>query len=132
MKYIIDTHVFLWALSNKAELSKKVLNILKSEHNEIFVSSVTLWEISIKTRINKLKIEGLNISDLPKIIKKLDFHIIDLNCEDAIQYKYCKENTHKDPFDRMLIQQSINRKIPIISKDKEFKKFIPFGLELVW
>jgi len=124
MKYIIDTHVFLWALSNKAELSKKVLNILKSEHNEIFVSSVTLWEISIKTRINKLKIEGLNISDLPKIIKKLDFHIIDLNCEDAIQYKYCKENTHKDPFDRMIISQALSRSFYIISDDEKFKSYV--------
>jgi len=132
MKYLLDTHVFLWAISNKSELSKKALSILKSENNEIFVSSVTLWEIAIKTRISKLKIDGISVQDLPKIIKKLDFEIIELNGDDAISYKYCKENTHKDPFDRMLIQQSINRKIPIISKDKEFKKFIPFGLELIW
>ena len=88
MKYLLDTHVFLWAISNKSELSKKALSILKSENNEIFVSSVTLWEIAIKTRISKLKIDGISVQDLPKIIKKLDFEIIELNGDDAISYKY--------------------------------------------
>ncbi len=132
MKYLIDTHVLLWAIGNSKELWKKALAILKDQNNDIYVSSVSLWEIAIKTRLGKLHIEGIQISDLLTIIENLEFELLSMTAEDALGYCTLKENTHKDPFDRMLIWQSITRDIALISRDSQFTKFIPDGIKLVW
>lgn len=132
MKYILDTHVFLWSIANTKELSKNVIKVIKNPDNEIYVSSVSLWEIAIKIRIGKLHIEGITINELPGIIDKLEYSKISMTYEDALGYINLKEDTHKDPFDRMLIWQSISRNMMLISKDKEFLKFVPYGLKLFW
>jgi PIN domain nuclease of toxin-antitoxin system len=132
MKYLLDTHTFLWSIYKTEELSKRTIGIIKNEDNEIFVSTISLWEIAIKVRLNKLELHGIHIKELPGIIEKMDYEIVDMQTEDAIEYSLLKEDTHNDPFDRMLIQQSINRNMIMISKDREFKKFVPYGLKLIW
>jgi len=132
MKYLLDTHAFLWSIANTKELSKNVIRVIKNPDNEIYVSSVSLWEIAIKTRIGKLEITGTSIDELPSIIEKLDYSQISLTGEDAIGYANLKESTHKDPFDRMLIWQCLSRNMTMISRDTEFLKFVPFGLKLLW
>lgn len=62
----------------------------------------------------------------------MNFQTINLSAEEAISYHELVESSHNDPFDRMLIWQSISRKYTLISKDKEFPKFIPYGLKLLW
>jgi PIN domain nuclease of toxin-antitoxin system len=132
MKYLLDTYVFLWSISKPKELSKKAASIIKNQDNEIYVSAITLWEIAIKTRIGKLEIEGISVDELLDVIEKMDYQLISLTPEDSIQYADLAENTHKDPFDRMLIQQSISRNMIMISKDSAFSKFIQYGLKIVW
>ena len=132
MKYLLDTHVFLWSMMKAEELSRKASSAIKNADNEIYISTISLWEISIKVRIGKLELKGIHVKDLPGIIDKMDYKIISMEADDAIQYSLLKESTHNDPFDRMLIQQSINRNMVMISKDKEFKKFVPYGLKVIW
>jgi len=132
MKYILDTHVFLWSIANTKELSKNVIKVIKNPDNEIYVSSVTLWEIAIKTRIGKLNIEGTSIDEIPSIIERLEYSQISMTSEDALGYINLKEDTHKDPFDRMLIWQCMSRNMIMLSKDTEFAKFVPYGLKLLW
>ena len=132
MKYLLDTHVFLWSISKPKELTKKVISVIKNPENEIYVSAITLWEIAIKTRIGKLEIEGLGVDELLDVIEKMDYQLISLTPEDSVAYANLAENTHKDPFDRMLIQQCVSRNMIMISKDIEFAKFTQYGLKLVW
>ncbi len=132
MKYILDTHVFLWSIADTKELSKNVVKVIKNPDNEIYISSVTLWEIAIKTRIGKLHIEGTSIDEIPSIIERLEYSQISMTSEDALGYINLKEDSHKDPFDRMLIGQCMSRNMIMISKDSEFTKFVPFGLKLLW
>ena len=132
MNYLLDTHTFLWTISNIENLSKKALEVIKNQKNEIFISAVSLWEISIKVRINKLDLDNIEPEELISLAEKMEFQLIGLSPEEAVTYYKLKEETHKDPFDRMLIWQSISRNIPIISKDTEFNKFIPHGLNLIW
>ena len=58
MKYLIDTHTFLWFDSGSRSLSSKAQNIISSEQNEIYLSTASLWEISIKSALGKLDIVG--------------------------------------------------------------------------
>jgi len=132
MKYLLDTHVFLWALTQTKNLPKKVIQAIKDPNMEVYVSAITFWEISIKTRLRKLDLGGLPIEDLIMLTKKMDFQILDLTPEEANTYCNLAEETHTDPFDRMLIWQSIRRNLTIVSKDSEFDKFIPYGLKILW
>jgi PIN domain nuclease of toxin-antitoxin system len=132
MNYLLGTHTFLWTVLDSKKLSSKSLEIIKSTKNEIYISAVSLWEISIKIRINKLELNNVDPSDLITLAEKMDFQFVSLSPEEAIIYNKLKEESHNDPFDRMLIWQSISRNMTIISKDHEFKKFIPYGLKLIW
>lgn len=58
MRYLIDTHVFLWFVANASELSQTAKNLIENENNEILISIASLWEISIKTALGKLTING--------------------------------------------------------------------------
>jgi PIN domain nuclease of toxin-antitoxin system len=132
MKYLLDTHTFLWTITQSKALPEKVIRAIKNPDNEIFVSAVTFWEISIKTRLKKLDLDGLPIEDLISLAEKMEFQIIELTSEEAYSYGNLDENTHKDPFDRMLIWQSIRRNMTLISNDSEFYKFKGCGLKLLW
>ncbi len=59
MKYLIDTHVLLWSLFDTSKLSKKVYGILLDIENEIYVSNITFWEISLKYGIGKLSLKNI-------------------------------------------------------------------------
>lgn len=132
MKYLLDTHAFLWTLAKTGNLSKRALSVIKNPDNEIFVSAVSLWEIAIKVRIQKLNLDTVRPDELIAFAEKMQFQLIDLSAEEAASYYQLNEPTHNDPFDRMLIWQSILRNMTLITKDKQFKNFIPYGLKLVW
>ena len=132
MKYLLDTHTFLWSILDTKQLPKKVKSEIKNKNNEIFVSSISLWEIAIKIRLKKLELRGIKMEELKDLLEEMDFMTIAMTAEDSVGYCNLAEETHKDPFDRMLIWQCINRNLTIISKDSEFKKFVPYGLKLLW
>ncbi len=70
MKYLLDTHTLLWSLLDTKKLSKKVREILENRINEIYVSTIALWEIALKSSIGKLEFENLKIEKLPTYIEK--------------------------------------------------------------
>lgn len=122
MKVLIDTHVFLWFMEG-VRLPSNARNFLQDTlNNEIFVSFVTAWEISIKYGIGKLK-----IPDVPEIwvvdrIRRAGF----LQLPVAIQHTLRVHNLppiHKDPFDRLLISQANVENLTIITADPNFSKY---------
>jgi PIN domain nuclease of toxin-antitoxin system len=132
MRYLLDTHTFLWTIAGTGNLSEKARAIVEDETNEIIVSAVSLWEITVKIRINKLDLGKIKPEKLLDLIRKMDFSTIELSAAEAVSYYKLNESTHNDPFDRMLIWQAITRNLIIISKDCDFDKFKPFGLKLAW
>jgi len=132
MKYLLDTHTLLWTIGKSEKLSADANKTIRNQGNDIYVSAVSLWEIAIKCRIEKLDLDGLEPEEILGLIEKMEFELIGLSPEEAISYGQLAETTHKDPFDRMLIWQSIKRKMILISKDHEFKKFEKYGLKLFW
>jgi len=133
MIYLLDTHTFIWTILETSKLSKNVHNIISSADNEIFVSTVSFWEISLKTSIKKFSFENIDIKNFPKYAKDMDFGIMDLQeNETIIFYELPQKEKHKDPFDRMLIWQAITKNMTMISKDESFDEYIKNGLKLVW
>ena len=133
MRYLVDTHVLLWAIMESYRLPKKILEILEDETNSIFVSPISYWEIAIKHQNKKLNLGKLNILHIPHIAEQLDFSILNPEPYDFISIAQIpqKEN-HHDPFDRMLIQQAIRNDLILISKDEKFPQYEENGLQLLW
>ena len=133
MNYLLDTHVFIWAALETKKLSKNVHAIILNKNNDIFVSTVTFWEIALKTRINKFSFEHVNIKDFPQYAKDMGFTILDLKEYEAITFHELPlKDNHKDPFDRMLLWQAITNDMTMISKDELFEQYKEDGLKIIW
>jgi PIN domain nuclease of toxin-antitoxin system len=130
---LLDTHTFIWATLQTNNLSKKSKEIISNRSNEICVSTVSFWEISLKTKINKFSFKDININDFPKYAKNMGFSIMDMQENETITFhKLPLKKNHKDPFDRMLIWQAITKNMTMISKDKLFEQYKKDGLKLIW
>ncbi len=122
MKYLLDTHAFIWFVTDDGKLSSKARSIIKDSHNEVYFSAASAWEMSIKIKLGRLTIqEELE----PFIIKQLsenNFGALAINVLHSI-YTSKLPDIHKDPFDRMIIAQSKIEDMPLISKDNNIKKY---------
>lgn len=133
MKYLIDTHVFIWALMETKKISKKVTSILENVENEVYISPISFWEMAIKYQSKKLDLQGINILHLPHIAEQYDFEVLSPEPYDYVSVGTVpqKEN-HHDPFDRMLIQQAIRNNLVLLSADSKFQQYEENGLQLMW
>ena len=112
-KYILDTHVFLWWMSDADRLSQEVFDIISDTSNQIYISSATIWEIAIKEALGKLKVDA----DLSRAIEMNRFRELKVSAVCANATKKL-ELIHRDPFDRMLIAQAIERDMTLITADR--------------
>ena len=115
MKIIIDTHIFLWAIASPDKLSTKQKQALETLSNTIYVSAVSITELMIKSSLGKLTVDFDPVS----IAKESGFELLTFSAEDALPLQEMPFH-HRDPFDRMLIAQAINRKYKIMTNDEKF------------
>ena len=125
MRYLLDTHVFLWALAKPENLSTTANALIENPENILFLSSASIWEISIKQTIGKLKILDKSL-DLKTFVEKAieDLNLLKLSIQ--FEHIYTLHNIpyhHKDPFDRILIAQSVAENLILITDDKIIKKY---------
>lgn len=133
MIYLLDTHAFVWASLETQKLGRNARNIIVDNNNEICVSTISFWEISLKTGIKNFFFENTDIRNFPKYAEDMGFTIINLKKEESISFHELPQKTgHKDPFDRMLIWQAIKGGMTLISGDKAFKQYRDHGLKLIW
>ena len=133
MIYLLDTHTFIWTVLKTDKLSKNVQRIITDINNEIYVSTVSFWEISLKTGIKKFSFENISIKDFPKYAREMDFNIMNIQENETITFhELSVKEKHKDPFDRMLIWQAITKNMIMVSKDESFNQYEKDGLKLIW
>lgn len=129
-QYLIDTHIFLWLLFDPAKISHKKIQVLKDPKNKIYIASITFWEISLKYNLGKLELNGFIPDELPSLAYKMGLEMLEVDTNTmATFYKLQKVDNHKDPFDRIIIWKCINDNITLISQDKKFFRYEPFGLQ---
>ena len=128
MRVLIDTHTFLWAASDKPLLSTLALSVLEKDDNEIYLSVVTPWEISIKVSIGKLTMPNSPEAFIQTQMKELDLHILPIELRHATGVATLPLH-HRDPFDRMLVSQCLVEGMPLISIDA---KLDPYGIQRLW
>lgn len=118
MKIIIDTHIFLWAISEPSKLDKRQRLEIETAANIIYVSSVSITELMIKASIGKLDVNYDPIA----IAKESGFELLDFSAEDALALKELPFH-HRDPFDRMLVSQALNRKYALMTDNGKISQY---------
>lgn len=127
MKYLIDTQILLWIFVVYAKLSPKVLEILKQVDIQLFVSAASFWEMAIKISLDKLTLPiGLEHFVEETLANNIEIMGLEIN---LILKVASLPYHHRDPFDRLIISQSIVEGLPLISSDD---KFSLYALERVW
>lgn len=123
MRLLIDTHIFIWYISNDSKLSTTARTLIDDENNEILLSIASIWEMAIKYSLGKL---CLVIPFECLIPQQLDINAIELLHIDINHLVVVSTLPfhHKDPFDRLLIAQAIAEKLPIISADSAFDNYL--------
>jgi PIN domain nuclease of toxin-antitoxin system len=127
MKYLLDTHTFIWFLEGSDRLPSKLVEIIRDLNNDCYVSIASLWELSIKISSGKLELQT-EFKDLENSIDILSLKILPVSFTEINQV-FMLEFHHRDPFDRMIIAQSITEDLTIISKDKNFSLY---PIKLLW
>ncbi|RPH83749.1 MAG: type II toxin-antitoxin system VapC family toxin [Desulfobacteraceae bacterium] len=132
MNAILDTHAFIWSFLDPDRLGQKLYDIIRKKENRIYVSVVTFWEVSLKYALGKLSLTNVLPEQMPDLAAQMDFEILPLSAAEAATFYRLPKRGHKDPFDRLIIWQAIQNKLPLISKDEGFKGYRTSGLKLVW
>lgn len=129
MKFLIDTHILIWLAVSPEKVPKSVFEIIENPQNDLYISTVTLWEIAIKLSIKKLDLKGLEISDLVQICNEQGIKIVQLPISAVTKYRNLpiKEN-HRDPFDRALISLCISDGYVFLSHDSKISQYEQDGL----
>lgn len=112
MNVLLDTRVLIWALENNPSLSEKARDAIIEGGNMVFVSSASVWEISIKKSMGKLKAPDNLLEEL--VAHR--FSLLNIGAEHA-QLAGELPLIHKDSFDRMLVAQATIEKLTLISND---------------
>ena len=128
MRLLLDTHTFLWFIAGSLNLSDTARNLIQEQENQKFLSIAGLWEMSIKASIGKLEV-GMTLTELVK--REVYGNAIDLL---EIRPEHLDELAklpfhHKDPFDRLMISQSLVENIPILSRDSAYRSY---PVHLLW
>ena len=131
MKCLLDTHVLIWLFSDKSKLTASMVKLLNDGKNEVYVCSLSFWEISIKASVGKFDLGGFDLHKLASAVKDFGFEILDPMLDDYISYSKLPLNPdHRDPFDRMLINVAIRHGLQLVSSDAKFGFYKQFGLKL--
>ncbi|MDZ7956591.1 MAG: type II toxin-antitoxin system VapC family toxin [Aulosira sp. DedQUE10] len=122
MRFLLDTHTFIWFVIDSPQLSTTAKALIEDEYNEKWLSIISVWEMAIKCSIGKLT---FNLPLQTFVEQQIQQNSIDLL---SIQMRHLAIVAtlplhHRDPFDRLLIAQAIAEEIPIISADVAFDAY---------
>jgi PIN domain nuclease of toxin-antitoxin system len=118
MRIILDTHIYLWWLQDNPKLSVLARKVIINA-DEVYVSSASLWEASIKISLGKL---DANIVDLEAQITQSGFIELPVSAKHVLQLALLPA-LHRDPFDRMLVAQAIHEPLRLLSSDAQLADY---------
>ncbi len=128
MKLLLDTQVWLWSLAEPERLNDQAQTLLADLQNQLYLSSASVWEISIKAALGKLLLPESPTTYVTSRMKSQGILALNITYSHALEV-FLLPTHHRDPFDRMLIAQSLVEKLPILTADPLFKVY---DVEIVW
>jgi PIN domain nuclease of toxin-antitoxin system len=128
MKILLDTHAFLWLVMDDPMLSDTAKNLFLDAENEIFLSAVTGFEISVKFSIGKLELSEPPEQFIHNRITKNDLNVLPITLPHTLKLADLPFH-HRDPFDRLLIARAMIENVPILTRDPMFSEY---DCQVIW
>ncbi len=122
MNLLLDTHTFLWFVNDNPKLSDYLKDVIEDENNISYLSIASLWEMSIKYNLGKLTLDTSYEAFIEEEIVKGNIKLLNIELE-HLKINATLPFPHRDPFDRLIIAQSIVKNIPIITIDSVFNRY---------
>jgi PIN domain nuclease of toxin-antitoxin system len=127
MKYLLDTHVLIWAMAAPDKLSARVRAVLLNGGSSLYVSIATPWEMAIKVNSGGLDVGDL-LLDFDQRIGTNGYRLLETSTQHAIRAGLLPLH-HRDPFDRLLAAQALEPGWTLLSKDAVFDAY---GVRRLW
>ena len=128
VRYLLDTHAFLWMAADPDQLSRRVRKIVRNKNNRLYLSAASGWEIALLEKLNRIKLPDEPQRFIPEAIQRLSVLPIPIGFSTAITAAMLPL-IHRDPFDRIIIAEAEKEKMIVITKDK---KFVEYGIQSLW
>jgi len=128
MRLLLDTCAFLWLILDDEQLTERVRDIFVDPDNEVFLSVVSAWEIAVKYAIGRLDLPEEPRLYIPEQRERHGIQPLSLDETSSLQVSVLPR-IHSDPFDRMLISQSLIHGLTILSPDELIKKY---PVRIIW
>lgn len=122
MKLLLDTQVWLWMHSAPERFSRRTLNSLANQDNQLFLSAVSVWEIVAKHALGKLQLPEPPATYVPSRLQMAATTPVDVRMPHALQLSTLPGH-HRDPFDRLLIAQAQVEELAIVTADPLFRRY---------
>ncbi len=131
--YLVDTHTLLWYAEGSDNLSKKVKHLIDNpkKENRLFLSTVSLWELSIKISLGKLQLPTPFDTFIEQQTKLIGYELLSIRLTHLATSMRLPFH-HRDPFDRLLIGQAITESLIFLSRDTKMNAYKEERLSLVW
>jgi len=122
---LLDTHALLWWLADDSRLSSRARKLIANPANQVVISAVSAWEISIKKALGKLEVD---VETLLSEVEKNGFTMLQVSFQHGLSAGTLPTH-HHDPFDRMLIAQSQCEGLHLVSIDSQFSAY---DVDVIW
>lgn len=128
MKVLLDTHTFLWWITDDNRLSSSAREIITSGDNELFLSAAAGWEIAIKAQLGRIKLPKEPHSFIAEQLRLNSIQSIPIHMSHALHI-YSLPNHHRDPFDRMIVAQAQLEDLAILTMDSQIARY---EIKVIW
>jgi PIN domain nuclease of toxin-antitoxin system len=128
MRVLVDTHVFLWWIEGNRALPVKARAALADRDNECLISLVSVWELAIKAGLGKLKLALPVQRYVVEHVAANGFRMLDIQMAHVGRVESLASH-HGDPFDRLLVAQALEERIPVVTADPVFRDY---GVKRIW
>lgn len=118
MRLLLDTHIFLWAVSGSPRLTSSTRRLIESA-DEVYVSAASIWEIAIKARLGKIKADPQALAAAVEAGGFLELPVTAAHAAGVAKL----EPHHNDPFDRLLIAQALAVPLRLVTADERLAKY---------
>ncbi|MGH9322155.1 MAG: type II toxin-antitoxin system VapC family toxin [Vicinamibacteria bacterium] len=128
MKVLLDTHAFLWWVTDDPRLSSRARELIQEGGSPVFFSAASAWEMAIKARIGKLSLPQPAQAFVREQLHRNGFTSLAVEVGHALQVGELPAH-HRDPFDRLLVAQSQMEKLPLLSSDPLISQY---EVDVIW
>jgi PIN domain nuclease of toxin-antitoxin system len=122
MRYLLDTHTLIWFIMGDPNLPVHLRTLIETLENQRLVSVASLWEIAVKVSLGKLDIGSSFEQFIPGQLNANRIEILPISVTHLQRIAQLPFH-HRDPFDRLIIAQSLVEDIPVLSRDRQFDQY---------